>query len=266
VATAARASHVPVISFSNDYTVAGGDVFVMGTIPAQSITRVVRYAHGVGATRFAALIPLGTYGERASSAMVSAVRASGGTLVDIETYDHTPAGLATAIRKLKAHGAFDAVLVADKVNVAAQAAPLLKAGKPGLRLLGTELWSGEALLARTPALRGALYAALSDTHFRQFSDRYRGRYGDAPYRISTMGYDGVLLSLRIAREWVPGKPFPTQRLYDRGGFAGTDGIFRFNSNNVIERALEVREVRPVPGSTTSNTLPVASPAPSRFDD
>jgi hypothetical protein len=65
---------------------------------------------------------------------------------------------------------------------------------------------------------------------------------------------------------VPGKPFPTQRLYDRGGFAGTDGIFRFNSNNVIERALEVREVRPVPGSTTSNALPVASPAPSRFDD
>jgi ABC-type branched-subunit amino acid transport system substrate-binding protein len=266
VATAARASHVPVISFSNDYTVAGGDVFVMGTIPAQSINRVVRYARGVGAAHFGALVPLGAYGERASSAMVSAVRASGGVLVDMETYGREPGALAAAARRLKAHGAMDAVLVADKAAAAAAAAPLLKAGKPGLRILGTELWNGEALLARTPALRGALYATLSDTHFRQFADRYRGRYGDAPYRISTMGYDGVLLSLRIARDWVPGKPFPTQRLYDRGGFAGTDGIFRFNSNNVIERALEVREVRAVPGSSTANTLPVASPAPARFDD
>jgi branched-chain amino acid transport system substrate-binding protein len=266
VAAATRASHVPVISFSNDYTVAGGDVFVMGTIPAQSVTRVVRYARGAGATRFAALVPLGAYGERASAAMVAAVRASGGTLVDMETFGREPGALTGAIGKLKAHGAFDAVLVADNARVAAQAAPLLKAGRPALRILGTELWNGEALLARTPALRGSLYATLSDTHFRQFSDRYRTRYGEAPYRISTMGYDGVLLSLRIAREWAPGRPFPTARLYDRGGFAGTDGIFRFNSNNVIERALEVREVRPVPGSTTSNTLPVVSPAPGRFDD
>jgi hypothetical protein len=70
-------------------------------------------------------------------------------------------------------------------RAAAQAAPLLKAGKPTMRILGTELWSGEALLARTPALRGSLYAALSDTHFRQFSDRYHTRFGEAPYRIAT---------------------------------------------------------------------------------
>jgi hypothetical protein len=221
---------------------------------------------GLGVTRFAALVPLGTYGERASTAMVNAVRNSGGQLVGIETYGRDPASIAAAVRKLKAHGAFDAVLVGDTARAAAQAAPLLKAGKPTMRILGTELWSGEALLARTPALRGSLYAALSDTHFRQFSDRYHTRYGEAPYRIATMGYDSVLLTLRIAREWQPGRPFPTQRLYDKGGFAGTDGIFRFNSTNVIERSLEVREVKAVPGSTTSNTVPVVSPAPARFDD
>lgn len=266
VAAAVRGSHVPVISFSNDYTVAGADVFVMGTIPAQSVNRVVHYARGLGITRFAALVPRSVYGERTSSAMVAAVRASGGTLVDIETFGREPGALTAAIGKLKSHGAFEAVLVGDNARVAAQAAPLLKVGRPSLRILGTELWSGEALLARTPSLRGALYAALSDTHFRQFSERYRARYGDAPYRISTMGYDGVLLSLRIARDWAPGRPFPVAHLYDRGGFAGTDGIFRFNSNNVIERALEVREVKPVPGSSTSNTIPVVSPAPARFDD
>lgn len=266
VAQVTRASHVPVVSFSNDYTVAGGDTFIMGTIPAQSITRVVRHAKGLGVTRFAALVPLGVYGERASTAMVNAVRNSGGQLVGIETYGRDPASIAAAVRKLKAHGAFDAVLVGDTARAAAQAAPLLKAGKPTMRILGTELWSGEALLARTPALRGSLYAALSDTHFRQFSDRYHTRYGEAPYRIATMGYDSVLLTLRIAREWQPGRPFPTQRLYDKGGFAGTDGIFRFNSTNVIERSLEIREVKAVPGSTTSNTVPVVSPAPARFDD
>jgi hypothetical protein len=58
-----------------------------------------------------------------------------------------------------------------------------------------------------------------------------------------LGYDSVLLTLRIARDWAPGTPFPTAHMLDRGGFLGLDGIFRFNANQVIERALEVRGAR-----------------------
>ena len=261
VASAARAAHVAVISYSNDTNVAGGDVFVMGNIPGEAIARVVRQARSQGATRFAALIPLGVYGERASNAMLAAVRASGGTLVGMESYDRRGGTLGAAVRRLKAHGHADAVLIADTGPLAAQAAAALKLGVTGTPplILGTELWSGEASVAHSPALRGAEFAALSDQRFARFSASYRTRFGTAPYRIATLGYDSVLLTLRVARDWAAGSSFPTTKMYDRGGFIGLDGVFRFSAKGVIDRALEVRAVR-VGGVT------VISPAPTRFAD
>ncbi len=264
VASAARAAHAAVISYSNDTSVAGNDVFIMGNVPGEAIARVVRQARSQGATRFAALIPLGVYGERASNAVLAAVRASGGVMVGMESYDRRGGTLGAAVRRLKAHGPCDAVLIADTGPLAVQAALALKAGgalKPGatLLILGTELWSGDAMVAHSPALRGAEFAALSDQRFARFATSYRTRFGAAPYRIATLGYDSVLLTLRIARDWEPDAPFPTAKMYDRGGFLGLDGPFRFSAKGVIERSLEVRQVH-------SGTVTVVSPAPARFAD
>ena len=44
----ARPADVPLISFSNDVSVAAADVFVMGHVPGQSITRTVDYARQQG--------------------------------------------------------------------------------------------------------------------------------------------------------------------------------------------------------------------------
>ncbi|MDE2403406.1 MAG: penicillin-binding protein activator [Sphingomonadales bacterium] len=259
VARIAKRARVPAISYSNDVAAAGGGVFVMGNIPGEAIERVVAHARSQGASRFAALIPVGTYGERASNAMLAAVRAGGGSMVGMESYDRSGSNILAAARRLKARGAFDAVLIADGGRIAALAAPVLKAGAPGLRILGTELWSGDPVVVKTPALTGAEFAALSDARFARFAQSYRARFGAAPYRIATLGYDSVLLTLRIAREWRADAPFPTARMYDRGGFLGLDGAFRFGSDDVVDRALEVREVR-------AGTVRVISPAPDKFGD
>jgi branched-chain amino acid transport system substrate-binding protein len=250
---------VPVISYTNDDTVAGQNVFVMGTIPAQSVNRVVKYARLKGVVRFAALIPLGDYGERVGKALMASVRANGGQLVGMESYDRSNGAVGNAVKRLKARGAYDAVLIGDTAAVAARAAPALKAGRPNLRILGTELWIGEPVVAATPALNGAWFASLSDQRFERFSSSYQQRFGATPWRLATLGYDSVLLTLRITREWEVGSPFPSQRLFDKGGFLGSDGIFRFSSNQVIERALELREVR-------GGAINVVSTAPIRFED
>ncbi|HZU64417.1 MAG TPA: penicillin-binding protein activator, partial [Novosphingobium sp.] len=257
VAMAARPARVPVIAFANDAGLAGENLFIMGTPPEQPIARVVRQARAAGVQRFAALIPHGAYGTRASSAMIEAVRANGGTLVGMEGYERTPASVQAAARRLKAHGPIDAVLVADEPRVAIDAASVLKAGNPQLRLLGTDLWTGDAAIARSPLFNGALYAALSDQRYARFAESYKSRYGTAPHRIATLGYDSVLLTLRLARDWPAGGPFPTARLFDHDGFLGLDGVFRFDVADVIQRALEVREVR-------RTGVAVVSPAPARF--
>lgn len=260
IAAAARPARVPVISYSNDEARAARDTLIMGSLPSQSIGRTIAWARARGHGNFAALIPVGEYGRRASAALIAAVREQGGTVAGMESYDRSPASLGAAARRLRDRGGYDSVLIADGGRMAAQAGPLIKAGNGSVaQILGTELWSGESVVSATPALAGAWYAAVSDQRWRQFTDSYRKRFGGQPYRIATLGYDSVLLTLRVAREWRPGTTFPTARLFDKDGFLGLDGAFRFRANGAIERALEVRQVR-------AGGVDVVSAAPARFAD
>lgn len=258
VQAAARPAGVPVIAFANDAAVAGPDVFVIGHMPEQSIRRTVAFARGRGAARIAVLVPEGDYGARAFSALENALRDYGGTLVRRESYARGNTSIVSAAARLRAAGGFDTVLVADSARLGIDAAGELQRGaRTRARILGTELWSGDAALARAPALEGALFAAVSDQRYRRFADSYAARFGAQPYRAATLGYDAVLLTLRVARDWKVGSPFPKAELYDKGGFLGVDGAFRFARNGVIERALEVREVK------GGEVTPV-DPAPTGF--
>ena len=165
-----------------------------------------------------------------------------------------------AARRLRARGGFDTVLIADSPRLAISAAAELRTENSLMpRLLGTELWSGEADIPAAGVMQGALFSAVSDARYRNFSDSYRSRFGNAPYRIATLGYDSVLLALRVAgnNTWRPGTPFPTSELTARGGFLGLDGAFRFEADGTAQRALEVREVR-------DGQVVVVSPAPDNF--
>lgn len=258
VAAAAQAKQVPVISYGNDERVAGSGTFVMGSLPAQSITRTLSYARSQGIGKFAALLPAGDYGQRAGAALQAGLRAHGGTVGQMETYNRSTGSLAAAARRLALKGDYDAVLIADSARTGSQAAPLLRtAGGTAPRILGTELWSGDMAAPAAASLRGALFSAVSDGRFRQFADGYRARFGAQPPRIATLGYDSVLLTVRLARDWKPGMALPASRLVQRDAFVGVDGAFRFNAGGVIERAFEVREVR-------AGTIAVVSPAPESF--
>jgi ABC-type branched-subunit amino acid transport system substrate-binding protein len=260
IAPIARSRGVPVIAFSNDSSVAGKGMYLMGFTPTQSITRTVSFATERGLRRFAALTPQGVYGRRASQAMIDAVEQAGGRMVAMQEFGRTPAAMREAVATLNGQGAYDAVLIADSARPAATVAALVRSGPSGrARILGTELWSNEPGLAELAALRGAWFASASDTMFNQFRTRYRARYGKTPYRLASLGYDAVLLSVRVASDWRIGWPFPERALLDPGGFAGVDGAFRFLPNGVAERALQVQEI-------DAGGLTVISPAPRGFSD
>lgn len=260
VAPIARRASVPVVSFSNDASVAGNGVYVMGYTPQQSIARVVSYARSRGVANFAGLIPGGLYGERASTAFLRAVEAQRGQVVSLQSYDARSGSLAGAVTRLAGTSPYQAVLVADAAPTAARAAPLVRRGANAqARVLGTELWNTDSNLGTTTALNGAWFASVSNTLYRQYSAKYRARFGSGPYRLSSLGYDAVLLTVRIARDWRVGSSFPASRLTDSGGFSGIDGAFRFDRAGIAERALEVQEVR-------TGGVTVVSPAPRSFAD
>lgn len=258
VAPIARRAGVPVISYSNDVSVAGSGTYVLGYTPAQSIERVVDYARQSGITDFAGLMPRGLYGDRASNSFLQAVNGSGGRVVAIQTYDRSQASITAAVTKLNAGSPFQAVLIADSAGTAALSVPALRRGpNSGVQVLGTELWNADGSVGGNAALNGAWFASVSDGLYRQYAAKYRVRFGSAPFRLSSMGYDSVLLVLRIARDWPFGTPFPAARLTSSDGFAGLDGAFRFGRDGVAERALEVQEIK-------GGQVVVVSPAPRGF--
>ena len=258
VAPIARRAGVPVISFSNDISVAGSGVYIMGFNPGQSIERVVSYARAQGLQRFAGLIPEGVYGGRSYEALTGAVQRSGGQLVASQTFGRDPQSLRSAAIRLNAQAPFDAVLIADNGRIGISAAATIRTGPSRqARILGTELWRSETALTTAPTMRGAWFASAPEAMFNQFMTRYRARYAKTPYRLGSLGYDAVLLTVRIARGWRLGRPFPESELLNQDGFSGVDGAFRFGRDGIAERQLEVVQVNPG-GFTT------VSPAPTGF--
>jgi branched-chain amino acid transport system substrate-binding protein len=256
MAPVAQRARVPVIAFSNDESVAGDGVYILGFTPRQSIGRVASFAMARGARRFGALVPAGVYGQRATQGLMAALQGSAGTLTAVESFNRSAASVRTAANSLNAKDRMDAVLIADSSRIAASAAAALKVGP---RLLGTELWANDRAIGSTARMRGSWYAAAPDARFDQLVTRYRARYGKTPYRLASLGYDSVLLTVRAARGWPAGRPFPQRVLTEKEGFAGVDGIFRFGRNGVAERSLEVREV-------TASGTKVVSPAATAFAD
>jgi hypothetical protein len=164
-----------------------------------------------------------------------------------------------AISRLNKAGKADAILIADATRTAVQAIPIIRRGPSSTaRILGTELWNAESDLS-SPVLTGAWFASVPDGVYGQMAAKYRARFGTAPYRLSSLGYDAVLLATKVAVDWKPGTPFPLRALDDPAGFAGIDGVFRFNAYGVAERGLEVQQV----GQGGTSTI---SPAPKSFDD
>jgi len=282
---ATAAAGVPILTFSNDASLAGGNTYVLGYQPTQAVARVVGFARSKGVERFAALVPAGTYGQRASTAFVRAVQANDGKVASIEAYPRDPKRLVAAVRRVTDYEArvakvsragvirpdgtvaqvqqrlgpvtFQALLVADSGEVAARfLPPLQQFGANGVRLLGTELWNSEPGLARVPGLHGSWFASVPDNRFEQLATRYRARFGGQPSRLASMGYDAVLLVNSIGQRWTIGDRFPVAALNDDDGFAGIDGIFRFRGN-VAERGLEVQQIGP-------GGFSVVSPAPRSF--
>lgn len=249
---------VPIISFSNDTGVAGPNVFVMGVSPEQSVMRSMQYVRERGASAFAVLAPSGEYGDRAQKAALDATREYGGNVVSTERYARGNTSIVSAAERINARSGVESVVIADGSRLSAQAAGVLKPGGTGtVQIIGTELWSGENSVLRAAALDGALFSAVSDKLYGGFVKSYEARFGSKPYRIATLGYDAVLLTLNIARDWDVGDDFPISRLRQSGGFTGVDGAFRFQRNGEIERAMEVRRIR-------NGSIDIVSEAPSGF--
>ena len=242
----ARAKGVSVIAFSTDSSVAGRGVYLLSFLPESDVNRIIDYSASIGKRSFAALLPDNAYGNVVEAAFKSAVGKKGGRIAAFTKYTADRAGAARAVAPQLATA--DALFIADDGDsVVAMAEALTAAGAnlKNIQLLGTGLWDNPRVFA-SPLLQGGLYAAPDPSGFRNFSGRYRTRFGSDPVRTATLAYDAVALVAALARTQGPTR-FSTEVLTNPSGFAGIDGLFRFRADGTNERGLAVMRVGPTGG-------------------
>ena len=259
VGQVARTNNIPVIAFSTDVSVAARGVYLLSFLPETDVRRIVEFSISRGKRSFAAILPDNAYGTVVEGAFQQEVSRRGGRVLVLEKY--TPEGnrINEAARRVsQAANQVDSIFIPDSPDAVPQVVNALAANGVDLRrvqMIGSGLWE-DARISSTAALEGAWYAAPEATGFRNFSARYRARYGQDPVRTATLAYDAVALVAALVKTQGPQR-FSETSLTNPSGFAGIDGVFRFRPEGTNERGLAVLRVAPAGGQ-------VLSPAPTSF--
>jgi ABC-type branched-subunit amino acid transport system substrate-binding protein len=250
---------VPVIAFSTDSTVAAPGVHLLSFLPESDVDRVIGYAIQHGKRSFAALIPDNAYGTVVQAAFQQAVARGGGRVVAMERYPLDRAQMTAVIRTVaQAANRADAIFIPDSADTVPLVVQTLAANgldKSRVQILGSGLWEDPQLFT-SGAVIGAWYAGPDTTGFRNFSGRYRQRFGQDPARTASLAYDAVALIAALTKTQ-GAQRFSETVLTNASGFTGIDGLFRFRPDGTNQRGLAVMQVSPSGGQ-------IVSPAPKSF--
>ncbi|HEY1362251.1 MAG TPA: penicillin-binding protein activator [Xanthobacteraceae bacterium] len=253
VGQVAKSRGVPVIAFSTDSNVASRGVYLLSFLPESDVDRIVGYAAGQGKLAFAALVPDNAYGTVVEAEFKQTVARRGGRVVALERYPLDRAQMQGPVRNVaQAAARADAIFIPDTAEWAGPVVQGLIADgidAKRVQLLGTGLWE-DAQIFSNPQLEGAWYAGPDSTGFRNFSARYRSRFGQDPARTASLAYDAVALVAALVK--TQGKQrFAESVLTNSSGFTGIDGLFRFRPNGSNQRGLAVLRVSPTGGQIVS---------------
>lgn len=261
VAVAAR--NVNVLAFSNNPTIAGGNVFVLGATFDNTARRLVNYASRNGTTRFAIVHGNDTQGQVGRDAITAAVRQAGAQVAGVESYTLTQQDILAATPRIastiNATGA-DAVFLTAGVNadlpIIATSLPEAGINPAQTRYIGLTRWNALPQALALPGVQGGLFALPDQGTITNFEARYQAVYGDSPHPLAGLAYDGIAAIGALVASGNP-NALTKDALTARQGFQGTSGIFRLLPNGLNERGLAVAEVR-------NNAVVIVENAPRSF--
>ena len=253
---------VNVLAFSNNPTIAGDNVFVLGPTFRNTADRLVRYGLRNGVNNYMIVHGDDLQGQIGRDAIASAVQANGGTLAGVQSYPLSQAGIvnaapsiASAINAANAGAVFMTAGVNADLPILATALPENGVSNTDVRFIGLTRWNAVPQALTLPGLQGGLFALPDQQMAAQFDSRYSAAYGSAAHPLASLAYDGIAA---IGALTARGQSALDRRaLTAPQGFQGTSGIFRLLNDGTNERGLAVAEIR-------NGQVVILSPAPSAF--
>ncbi|MCR8724024.1 penicillin-binding protein activator [Frigidibacter sp. ROC022] len=260
---AAAARGVNVLAFSNNPTIAGGNVFVLGNLFDTTAQRLVNYAARKG--KRSILVVHGNSGAEmlGRDAIVRAIRNSGATLAGTSSFDLSQQAVVSAVpgivAKAKSTGA-DAIFMTSGTDGAlpllAQLLPEQGLSTTATQFMGLQRWDIPASAKALPGLQGGWFALPDPGMTQLFDNRYYAAYGAAPHPISGLAYDGIAAIGALVKQG-QSQALTAAALTQSQGFVGVNGIFRLLPNGTNQRGLAVAQIQ-------NSQVVVIDPAPRSF--
>ena len=254
---------VNVLSFSNNPSIAGGNVFILGPTFQNTATRLLRYASSQGRDSVVIVHPQNVEGEFGKAAIQAAAASSGVRVASVQSFPFSQEGVTSAVPRIR-----DAVSTsgADSIfltSTAAGALPLFldllpAAGvNPGTtQYLGLSRWDVPPQILSMPGAQGS-YFTLSDPGAKNaFESRYRAQFSSEPHQLAGLAFDGINAIASLVRQG-RADALSGRALTQSAGFQGASGVFRIRPDGTNQRGLAVATVR-------NNQVTILDPAPSGF--
>jgi ABC-type branched-subunit amino acid transport system substrate-binding protein len=262
-AKAVAANGVNVLSFSNNPSIAGGNLFVLGTTFQSSANRLASYAARQGIGKVMIVHDKSASGEAGRVAIQSGIQRAGISAVGTGSYEFSQNGIVQAVPELaktaKAGGAQAVFLTAESAGALPLVSQLLRdngLNPAEVRFIGITRWDVPPQTAALPSLQGGWFALPDPGRMQQFQTRYAAAYGQPPLALSELAYDGMAAIGALAGR-SNGGPIDAASLTQGAGFAGVAGVFRLRGDGTNERGLAVAQIQ-------NNQVTVIDPAPNSF--
>ncbi|MDP4991427.1 MAG: penicillin-binding protein activator [Marivita lacus] len=254
---------VNVLSFSNNPSIAGGNVYVLGPTFRNTANRLLGYASRQGRTSVVIVHPQNVEGEFGKAAIQAAASESGVRVAAIESFAFSQEGVASAVPRIRdsvestgADSLFLTSNAAGALPILLQLLPEAGISPSATQYMGLARWDVPAQILSMPGAQGG-YFTLPDTAAQSaFNSRYRAQFGQEPHPLAGLAFDGIAAIGALVRQG-RSDALSARALTQSSGFQGANGVFRLRPDGTNERGLAVATVR-------NNQVTILDPAPSGF--
>jgi ABC-type branched-subunit amino acid transport system substrate-binding protein len=256
-------NNVNVLSFSNNTSIAGGNVFVLGPTFDNTANRLVNFAGSQGKNNMVIVHSNDAAGQLGQSAIASALSNSRVNNAGTIGYDRSQQGVINSVPTIKATvdaSAADSVFLtattAGALPLYSQLLPEAGVSPATTQYIGLTRWDIPAQTLELPGVQGGWFALPDPAKAQSYRQRYNNTYGEAPHPISGLAYDGIAAIGALVSQ---GKSdaLTASALTQNAGFQGVGGIFRLRSDGTNERGLAVATIQ-------NKQVVVIDPAPQSF--
>lgn len=260
---AVAAKNVNVLAFSNNPTIAGGNVFILGPTFDSSANRLVRHATQQGRDRIVIAHAQDVAGQLGRNSIQRAITRNGATLAGTVEYPLSQQGVVNAIPQIRStlnqsagNALFMTATTAAGLPLLTQLLPEAGVSTASTQYIGLTRWDIPTQTLELPGVQGGWFALPDPGRTAAFRAQYQAAYGGAPHPIAGLAFDGIAAVGALVSRGNP-NALSGVALTQAAGFQGASGVFRLLSDGTNERGLAVATVR-------EKQVVVISPAPRGF--